>query len=482
MIVIYKYLFLKPHFSDLDIGELFLSPLRTGLEVGVFGSVHPWFQLRTICIQLVDVYGDSTINLNFDAETRMKLATMHLITAIKLGNQQTKLRENILDICSQSAGTAMNSPVSSELVELFSSMSTSSAMIAASATTAPGLEAAKETPAKGKTVNAAPTSASASITSRDVLSLFATLQRECNFLWQDGFEYDAWSDLHNALKNELEPYKNQLVLNGVPDPGMKANLTVSASSISTCYMPTKAPKGFVYPAKDAESDSDTDTDCGVYSHLQLYILLGPRQSQLSLATGTSGKAVDPKAAKQPAASKEKSSATLSTESTIGEPVLTKTVLFRPHVSLLLRSLHEIRDHLLEAIAKDWDDMKANCGQRLGRVLCQLLGLLKLGVLPQQKRDSGGEKGSDGVLLDDDSMDPTFELEPPSAARSFALLKIGGFSGSSAVASTPINCFIPVHEECLGKLITLLSFPKDVDSILDNDVCTLYRYALGYYDV
>jgi len=224
----------KQNDPELDLSEYILSPLRTSLELGVFGSLHPWQNMRSSCIELVDLFGDSSISISIPPDIRLKLATMYLITSIKLSGQDLMVKDNILNLLASSP--TMNGSVSKEISDILTACSSSSAPLPddpSLAAAGAGGKGAKAPP-KGAAVSAPSTG----LSGRDALFLLANLQRECNPILKDGYEYDLCCDLHNLLKKDFESYRTKCLLAGVPDPA--AQLTITVSSLSALYVPNKS--------------------------------------------------------------------------------------------------------------------------------------------------------------------------------------------------------------------------------------------------
>jgi len=240
--------------------------------------------------------------------------------------------------------------------------------------------------------------------------------------------------------------------------------------------PTKAPIEFIEPL-------DPPTECGLFSHVLVYFLLGPKQVQVAPVVAA---VVDPKAKGKANAA----SITAPTVEAIGDPILTKVVLFKPHVMALERSFRNLREKLREANAKDWSLVVTACGMNLGELLSQLASLLKDGfITPKDEPVVSGAVNptvtsgdtlaasipntTDGLQLQETTRQE-FELQPVSDSRPYPVVKFMAFESAGI-------CLVPLQDECIAKLADLLTFVRDVDAVIDNDICTFFRAALGYSD-
>ncbi len=456
-------------------GETFLSPLRTALEIGTTGSVHDWSRMRTACLELVERYGDHSIQWNINQESRLKIAVLYLGLGIKIGIQLSRVSKDILGLCGDASFV---SGVSKELLELMTSVSSSSAEITsnggendnnAMAGAVSTKASASATKGKGSKASAGNSNAGNNGPSgRDALFLLMATQRECDPLWGDGYERELWSDLHALLKRDCAAYESQCCVHELPQvEGTAAastiSLSVSAASISTSYSPCKAPVGFVVSPDWLVSDT------GLFSHVAVYFLLGPKKTIPLVVVP-----VDVKGGKKqpPAAAAAAGAAALALASTTeptAEPVLTKLMLYRAHVILVEKEIRSIRQALDIAGKNNWTHMEQQCGNRLGLILIQLQSLLKVGYIPSPANSTHGAPSS---VIDVNTIKKQFEICSPNDTVTCNHVKM---------KIADVSCTIPVNDSCLSALADVFSHDKDTDAAVDNDICVFLRVSLGYID-
>jgi hypothetical protein len=432
------------------------GPLVAALKVAVDSkSTQLWSLLRTVCVDLVELYGDNDIDLGEDVGAdRLKMAVIYLLAAIKVSNQRTNLTKNCIDL---SADAAFDAPLGEELKRLVADLSSSSATpdpeeirrIAAAEAEA-AAAAAKAPPAKGKpaakgaAAGAGAAAGTALVPSgRDALYLLCALLRERDPLWADSSEQQLCADLHSLLRTSFPVYSSRCALAESPDPN--GPLDVPNGTISTLYIPTKAPAAFAAVLERQPNQLDYSTS-GLYSHVSIFFLLGDAK------TAAAGAGATP-AAPEPGSSRE--------------PILTKLVLPRVDVVHVEKTLRDLRDVLLDAEAKLFPTVLRNCQSAFGDCLVQLLGLLKNGIISQPKSFEGESATARGNLYE-------VVETPPAAPNGLSSYEIQLPVGEAGTVIT-----LKTTGDLLLHFADALCPDKDTELLKDNAVTAFIRVALGY---
>lgn len=419
-------------------GDSFLHPLRTVLELGVEGTSHPWATMREAAMQLVEILGNQDVQLKMDGSGRMKAAVTYLIAAIKLGVQNATIEHSILGLCGDGAFAAQPSPELSNILDAVSSSSVKTGVPSAG-----GGGVAVAGGGKGKGMPAAAVATATGLSGRDALLLLLTTARECDPLWGDGPDVDVVSDLHNLIKREFPPYAKNCTMMSIPDPN--AELKVSVNSVSTLWSLLKTPSITALPVDSSYADS------GLFSHVAVYFLMGTITSlvtpDVSAAPPTKGKG-----AAVPAPTAEE----------VGEPVLDKRVLYRPHLDMLEGRVRGLRYKWNDAINKKFYDVALQHVQQLGLTICLLIELLHNGFLSVSQRNVEG---------DVDSIPLTSRFKIDQTTDNAHILCVNLPSSQ--------ECQLTVADGLFERLANLFCFKLDCEFIVDRELCLLLRFAMGH---
>lgn len=427
-----------------------ISPLTAALEVAVQShSSQLWALLRTVCIELVELYGDHDLDLGEEVgPQRLKFAVIYLLAAIKLSNQKATLTQSSIGL---SADASFDAPLSEELKHLVTNLSSSSAtpdpeeakrLAAAEAEAA--AQAAKAPPAKGKgkapPAGAVPAAGAALVPSgRDALYLLCALLRERDPLWVNCPEQQLCADLHSLLRTSFPLYNSKCCLTECPDPN--GTVDVACSTVSTLWIPTRTPEAFAAVLERPPNQLDYSS-AGVYSHVSVFFLFGDGTLPGTAST-TAGETGNSK-----------------------EPILTKLVLPRTDVTHLERTFRDIRDKLLDAESKNYKEVARSCQDAFGETLVLLLGLLKNGIITQEQGE-GGSHATQYLVTES-------KAAATDTVTSYDLtVTIKGESGSSS------SILLKVTSELMLHFAEVLCVERDAELVRDNFVCAFLRTALGY---
>jgi hypothetical protein len=198
-------------------------------------------------------------------------------------------------------------------------------------------------------------------------------------------------------------------------------------------------------------------DVGLYSHLTAYFLLGSKAIETAPEAPLKGGkgAPPPEALTQTA-----------------DPVLTKIVIFRPDLISIEKALRGARDSLIDGLSKKFSDIVNKIGNQLCPIITSLIGLLKNGLILEgagsMKVANGNEEDEVEKFLDR-CPEITTTLSDENG-KTVIMLHIGG-----------IPCKLPVDELTLARLADVVTFDKDCDNIIDNNILSFMRIVLGYPD-
>lgn len=423
--------------SSKNNPNIFFSALHAALEASV-NSAHPWEMMKSTCVQLIEIYGDNSIDL--EVESRLLKAVVYLLSAIKISKQHRYLLNNSITLGVDNAfATNVPEEVSNLLLSFTSSSASKSLEVAAPVAVDPKAKGKAPTPGAG---------AETGPNGRDALEMFITFLRESDPLWLDSYERDLAIDLHNLLKKTYPPYAAQCTLSTIPDPD--STPMVMGGSVNTLYTLLSTPSGFIHP-------SGKLTDVGLYSHVTAYFLLGSKAVETATeATAKGGKGAPPPEAPSPKA----------------DPVLTKIVIFRPDLVSIEKALRDARDSLIDGLSKKFSDIVSKVGNQLNHLLTSLIGLLKNGLILEGagiKKVSNADEDDDVEKFQDRCPEITSTLSDDNGKTIIKLI-IGG-----------IPCKLPVDEVTLARLADVVSYDKDCDNIIDNNILSFMRIVLGYPD-
>jgi hypothetical protein len=430
--------------------ETLVGPLTAALEVTVQSqSTQLWSLMRTICIELVEVYGDHDVDLGEElGPQRLKMAVVYLLAAIKVSNQKTVLTKNSIGLA---ADASFDSNPSEELKSLVANLSSSSATpdvdemrrLAAAEAEAAAI-AAKAPPAKGKAkappAGAAVGGSSLAPSGRDALYLLCALLRERDPLWLNSPEQQLCADLHSLLRTSYPLYKTKCCLAECPNPN--GPLDVANATVSTLWIPTKSPDAFNAVLERQPNQFDYST-AGLYTHVSVFYLLG--DAVLPTATTTAaGEAGNSK-----------------------EPILTKLVLPRVDVVYIEKALRDIRDRLMDAEKKSYTTVIRACQDDFGDTLVLLLGLLKNGIITQEK--PGSVEAARVAELE--KVYRVVESKSATGAAAYELVLPVG-DGNMSVA-------LKVTADLILHFAEVLCVDKDAELLKNNYVSAFLRAALGF---
>lgn len=458
-------------------GDLYLDVFRAALDVSISKTnfSHPWTMMKTICIQFVEAYGDKTLTIgsNDDDENgaeRLRMASLFLLTAIKVSNQYSLLTNNSITLASNPEFSASIPP---QLLSMLTSLSSSSASLAKSDNIVPVAAVDPKAKAKAPAKGEVPTDSGPN--GRDSIFLLNSFLRETNSLWLDCYESNIAIDLHAAMLKAYPAYAINCVLDTIPT--LESQLNVSLSSISSLYSPVRTPKGFKHPLLKTPEELDA---ISLYSHVSSYFLFGPKQNVAAAPV-----AVDPKAKGKTAAP----APVTATPDANAQPILTKIVLFRQDLKWLEDELRDLYDKLVDGTIKGTNnaEKEADMAARLGHLIRVMVGLLNNGFIID--RELTGLNGKNGELSERGSSlggsvngELAFgSLEDRSPTTEVVVNVNDGGSISVLVRIGEVECIVPFRKTCIKNLADILCNTKDTNSLIENNLCILLRTAFGYVE-
>lgn len=403
-------------------GSFFLNPLNASLAVAIAGP-YPWAIMRETCVQLVECYADRSLDWGETTELRLQMALQYLISAIKISNQ---LRIITNDSIGLSSDKAFSVSVPEAITDIMVSSTSSSATIAASAAPAFAVDPKAKALPKGASIPSA-----AGPDGRDSLFLLSAMLREGDFMWLDSFERDDAIDMHLLMKRSFPTYAAKCTLTSLPSIETPTALQVAPQTVSSLYCPATMPRGF-------PEDIIAGEYLGLYSHVASYFILGIKNIP--------GPGESPKT-----------------------PQLTKIVLLKRDLKRVEKSLRDLRDSSSTHRAKGNAEALIRCADMLALVLAELLMLLSQGFIDTPERAES--KSNILAQLSDrereKDMTPRITVEDQSVKIYFPAMSQ--------------ECILPMNEGFMGDLADLLSSEKDMESINNAAVCSLFRASLGYRD-
>jgi hypothetical protein len=453
-----------------------LDVFRAALDVSISKTnfSHPWTMMKTICIQFVEAYGDKTLTIGCNDDDsgaeRLRMASLFLLTAIKVSNQYSLLTNNSISLASNPEFSASIPP---ELLTMLTSLSSSSASLPISddATPVPVIDpkAKAKAPAKGE----APKDTGPN--GRDSIFLLTSFLRETNSLWLDCYENDISLDLHAAMLKAYPAYAANCVVDSIPT--LDDQLNVSLSSISSLYSPVRTPQGFKHPLLKTPEELDT---ISLYSHVSSYFLFGPKQNIAAEPV-----VIDPKAkGKAPPATPVD-----ATSDANAQPILTKIVLFKQDLKWLEDELRDLYDKLEDGASKGTTDadIEAVMAARLGHLVRVMVGLLNNGFIID--RELSGLNGKNGELSEKGSSNGgsvngelAFGGLEDRSPTTEAVVKVNDGSSISVIVTIgEVECIVPFTNTFIKNLADILCNTIDTNSLIENNLCILLRTAFGYVD-
>jgi len=452
-------------------GHTFLSPLFTCLEM-MLGSAHPWQIMRAACIQLVDCYGDRSLDWGEDGGKRMRMAVHFLLCAIKLNNMSATVTRDALRLASDRSFTAAATPVPEPIATMLSASTCSSATLPRTAAVA---EVVVDPKAKGGKGAPAAVATAPGPDGRDAVFLLSSLLREGDALWLDSYERDDCIDMHLFLKKGYALYAAKCCLAEAPSLEQDAPLAVPLGTISSLWLPVKMPEDFPRRAVPLQN-------VGLYSHVSTYLVLGAKNTAPVLSAAEEAAAAA--AAAGAKGGKAAAPAVPAPTTPIADPVLTKLVLLRCDVVKVEKELRDIRGKLVDAEAKSrLKEVESACAAVASKVLKMLIILLTNGFVDSDadqgdEEEKGGDTSSSSSSSSPFSSLPTISVIENSTGKSTFSIYFD-FPSTQNPFSPPAKCELPLAEDTLAHLADVFSFDKDMLQVVDNDVCVLLRSALGY---
>ena len=433
--------------------KVMLSPFNAALDISV-KTIHPWNLMKRICVQLVESYGDNSIDFEEDSFTRLTIAVKYLVTAIKINNQSRLLSSNSVTLSNDdSFGTTPPQDLLQIILTTFSSSSTidfnDASKVTSHNTSRPttGKGGAPKAAAKGMPAGNAGV-ASASISGRDAILLFSSLQREVDHFWSDGFEQNISSDIHFYLKSAYPVYKSKCTLEKLPD--VTEQITVPISAVSTLWNPIRQSENFISTSQTVNNGLDYTIN-GAYTHMSVYFVLGDKASipvvPIVVPTGKGNAKPDPNA---------------NVVVTSKEPVLTKIVLPRTDLYFIEKKIRALRDKLLDAQSKKLNSLITNYNEESITLIVMFIDLLRTGIIvfDTSKYDGKLETNDYKVKIIPDTSNNTFNLEI-----------------ISNITSNVVT--IALNDKILLNISNTICPEMSMDFLIDNDLCSIIRMGLGY---
>jgi hypothetical protein len=416
-----------------------------------------------MCLQLVEVLGDDSVDLNDDSSSRLKQALQYLSIAILANNQQRKLSESSIELSSDPSFSSIPLPDDLQriLLNAFQTSMTPPLPNTHPAALKAALEVAKEITnakdAKGKPAKSATAPVVITppvFTGRDAIHLLATLTREVNPFHCDGFANDLALDVHLLLKKTFPIYNNQC---SIPTPpSVDDQLSVPTNTVSTSWAFVMTPahwfevKSKLLSATPSQGDSSgqnslkvdskamMDSTFGFYSHASVFFMLGDGKSTPApvAAAPAKGAKVDPNAVAQ--------------SSTSTDPVLTKVVLYRGDVLRIEKTLRQIRQQL-SALKPPTEIELTEHAKLFAQWSYAILMLLRHGYIPSE-------------------------------AMSEAVWNHNTYSFSDGIVKVTIDKVqfsVPFNVKFLTNLANVFTTQRDLLNIADVDLCIFVRYCLGH---
>ncbi len=254
-------------------GVLVSQALVHGLEACVAENQFPWETMRQMCIELVDTFGSPRVTWEnddgiSDPAKRLGLSALYLQLAIKLNASKRSAVDNPLVLASDKS---FSSPCPEALILFMEGITSSS--VSNPKQDPPAVSSSAPVDKKGgKAAPAAASSTTSSqITGRDVLFALASLLREADPLWLEGYEYDYIYDLHASLARNFSAYSDSCCIKSIPSTS-NSELNVAIGSVSALWI--------LHTGKDASKAttrglSKRKPESGVFADVIGYFLIGP---------------------------------------------------------------------------------------------------------------------------------------------------------------------------------------------------------------
>jgi len=404
-------------------------------------------------VELSELYGDHSVDLGEEvAPTRLKVAVLYFLAAIKFSNQFALITRNCIGI---SADQSFDVNPTEELSHLVTTLSSSSATPnaddarrkamedvppASDSATAKGGKAAP--PVKGGKAAAVQPAVTMELkpNGRDALFLLSSLLREQDPLWLGSEEGILCADLHALLRATYPVYVHQCSVEQVPDPS--GPIDVPQGSVSTLWSPMKAPLDFPLVLEKQPNSFDYSS-AGRLSHVSVFFLLGDATPSTAAPSSANSK----------------------------EPILLKLVLPRIDVVHVEKQLRSVRDRLMDAEAKANPVALQSARHDFGTTVCVLMGLLQNGIIIDRR----GEGKGTSVESDNSNLFEIVESKGSGTATAYTLTVPVSLPDNR----TAVRVSVSVNPQVLLNLANMCCPERDVYLLKDGEVCRFLRATLGY---
>jgi len=411
--------------SEDSKAEDLISPFITAFEIGING-IHPWETMCTLCIELLECYGNNKLHLSDSEESRLQLAVTYLQIAIKLDIQKDFITSNILTLCNDKT---LAGPCQGELASIMNGL----------------VNRATNKPAALASTKGTAVSDSNTATGRDALFLLSSLIREADVLWQDGFEYEMRYDLLQALKKNYNTFTTQCLISPSTLPSNKGSPpTVIANGIYSLWIPSSSLKIKSSDNSSSPGEQVPIATGGLFDCVTGYFLCGGPQATIDDTNSRKkSKSVSIDASNVPAQ----------------EPILRKVTLFR-------QKLNNINNKAWQLVNM-FDIYKGKILNNETQILAQKLIDLLLFVYQQLK-------GIEDIDMLNDYEKPMFEVvqEP-------GLSMIKFITPVTSSSSESPSCSLPVAQTTATSIAQVFSIDKAADNVVDYNVCIFLRLIWGY---
>jgi hypothetical protein len=248
-----------------------------------------------------------------------------------------------------------------------------------------------------------------------------------------------------------------------PDPYTISNSVVSVGSISTIWSPIKSPDSFAISVTRCNNGLNYSMS-GLYSHISVYFLLGDKSNA---PVGQLEPAVPVSKGKQPKGGNNEPAAAISLVSQ--EPILTKMAIPRVDVVYLEKKLRDVREMIIESELKRQQLLINKWNREFGFTFCLFLELFSGGIISTNvfsfvESEDMIEVGEFSCSIVEDSV-------KAGVFTAHFYSRKGGNKSSLIV--------LPIKEGLINQLADVLCPERALNSVVDNDVCSLLRVALGY---
>jgi len=391
--------------------KLFLPPLLAGLEVCIAGP-HHWDCMKALCLEIVECYGNQSLNIDDDHVLRLKNAVKYLSLASKLDNMKFNVDKKSLE-----TGSSLTESCPEALCNLLTAV-TSSSVYGSDKSSLPSSAASVDgtvpaTKGKGKKTDSTPASKAGIPAARDALWMLSSLAREGNVFWQDGIEYELRYDLVNEVKNSFQSFGESHFIASLPNS--EEELVVAESSLTSLWSPCSPVES------DTKNSSKKGSRTCLFTHMTGYLLLGGIKNE---EDGSDIAAV--------------------------EPLLTKVITSHEALVGMELSFRRMKERI-ENVAKVSDGKRNGLLQSVSNDLCILLQdfffLLRGGSCKQDQ-----EALSLTPFVDDENQNVTL-----------------------AISGSPV-CSIPVEGDIIGQFATVVSHDKSCLNLMCDRSVALYFWA------